>query len=70
MADPRPPADPGSSDPGRGTSHTPDGSEIPWGQRFFDRPFLLLALGVLIMAVFFTGWGLWEITSLPPAPLP
>ena len=44
--------------------------EIPWGQRFFDRPFLLLILGILIMAAFFTGWGLWEITSLPPAPLP
>lgn len=44
--------------------------EIPWGQRFFDRPFVLLFLGILIMAVFFTGWGLWEITSLGPAPLP
>lgn len=64
MADvPVPPNDtpsPGSSPP----------DEIPWGQRFFDRPFLLLFLGILIMAVFFTGWGLWEISSLPPAPLP
>ncbi|MEQ9569509.1 MAG: hypothetical protein RLN75_04920 [Longimicrobiales bacterium] len=70
MADaPVPPNDtppPGSSPPP--TSPPPD--EIPWGQRFFDRPFLLLFLGILIMAVFFTGWGLWEITSLPPAPLP
>jgi hypothetical protein len=44
--------------------------EIPWGQRFFDRPFLLMVLGILIMAISFTGWGLWEILSLTPSPLP
>lgn len=44
--------------------------EIPWGQRFYDRPFLLLFLGIVIMAICFTGWGLVEITSLDPAPLP
>lgn len=44
--------------------------EIPWGQRFYDRPFLLLFLGIVIMAICFTGWGLLEITSLEPAPLP
>jgi hypothetical protein len=49
---------------------TPESEEIPLGQRFFERPFLLLFLGVLIMAVFYTGWGLWEILTLPPAPLP
>lgn len=43
---------------------------IPLGQRLFDRPFLLLGLGVLIMVVFYTGWGLLEIMSLEPAPLP
>lgn len=48
----------------------PDPEEIPLGQRLLERPFLLLALGILIMAVFFTGWGLYEITSLTPAPLP
>ncbi len=46
------------------------GEELPWGQRFFDRPFLLLILGILIMALSFTGWGLWEILTLEPAPLP
>ena len=30
----------------------------------------LLALGIVVMAIFFTGWGLWEVLSLPPAPLP
>jgi hypothetical protein len=63
MADQRSPGDQDRSPP-------PPDSEIPWGQRFFDRPFLLLVLGILIMALFFTGWGLWEITSLTPSPLP
>lgn len=44
--------------------------EVPLGQRFFERPFLLLVLGILIMAVFYTGWGILEIRSLTPAPLP
>jgi hypothetical protein len=44
--------------------------EIPWGQRLFDSPFVLLVLGILVMAIFFTGWGLWEVLSLPQAPLP
>lgn len=44
--------------------------EIPLGQRLFDRPFLLLAAGIIVMAVLYTGWGLWEIYSLTPAPLP
>ncbi len=51
----------------------PDSSapeEIPLGQRFFDNHFLLLILCLLIMVVFYTGWGLIEIMSLPEAPLP
>ena len=44
--------------------------DIPWGQRFFDRPFLLLALGLLVMFGFYTIWGMYEILSLPKAPLP
>jgi hypothetical protein len=43
---------------------------IPLGQRLYDRPFLLLAAGLVIMLVFYTGWGLYEIMSLTPAPLP
>ena len=49
---------------------TPAPEEIPLGQRLFDSPFLLLLLGILVMFVFFTGWGMWEIMSLEPAPLP
>lgn len=44
--------------------------EAPLGQRLFDRPFLLLLLGLLVMFVFYTGWGMVEIASLGDAPLP
>jgi hypothetical protein len=44
--------------------------EIPLGQVLFESPFLLLFAGIVIMVVFYTGWGLWEIMSLQPAPLP
>jgi len=43
---------------------------VPLGQRLMDRPFLLLVLGLLIMVVFYTGWGLVEILRLTPSPLP
>ena len=44
--------------------------EIPLGQRLFDRPYLLLAAGLVVMFVFYTGWGLLELASLTYAPLP
>ena len=43
---------------------------IPLGQRLYDSPFLLLVAGVVVMLVLYTGWGLWEIYHLTPAPLP
>lgn len=43
---------------------------IPLGQRLFDRPFLLLAAGLVVMFLFYTGWGMWEILTLPPSRLP
>jgi hypothetical protein len=43
---------------------------IPLPQRLFDRPFLLLTAGIVIMVVFYTGWGLYEVLSLTEAPLP
>jgi hypothetical protein len=42
----------------------------PLGQRLFDNMYLLLALGVLVMLVIFTGWGMWEILSMPKGTLP
>lgn len=44
--------------------------DIPLGQRLFDRPFLLLAAGIIVMFVFYTGWGIFEILSMPAATLP
>ena len=46
------------------------GEQVPLGQRLFDNVFLLLGAGLLIMLLFYTGWGLWEITSLPTGDLP
>jgi hypothetical protein len=45
-------------------------TRVPLGQRLFDNVFLLLGAGLLIMFVLYTGWGIWEISSLPPATLP
>lgn len=44
--------------------------EVPWGQRVFDNPFLLLVAGIVVVVVFYTMWGLWEVLRLPQAPLP
>ena len=43
---------------------------VPLGQRLLDRPFLLLAAGIIVMLAFYTLWGLYEILSLPKATLP
>lgn len=44
--------------------------KVPLGQRLFERPFLLLIAGIVVMAVFYTLWGFIEILSLKTAPLP
>ncbi len=43
---------------------------VPLGQRLLDRPFLLLAAGLIVMFGFYTLWGLYEVMSLPVAKLP
>jgi len=43
---------------------------VPLGQRLFDRPFLLLIACIVVMFVFYTGWGMLEIATLGNAPLP
>jgi hypothetical protein len=54
--------------------NSPDASRredaVPLGQRLFDNVFLLLGAGLLVMFLLYTGWGLWEITSLPTSALP
>jgi hypothetical protein len=44
--------------------------EVPVGQRVFDNMYLLLALGLIVMFVVFTGWGIWEIVAMPKGTLP
>lgn len=48
---------------------TPEGA-VPLGQRLFDNVFLLLGAGLVVMFVLYTGWGLWEILTLPQGRLP
>ena len=52
------------------TQPVSSGPAIPLGQRLYDNVFLLLIAGILVMVLFYTGWGLWEINTLPTAPLP
>jgi hypothetical protein len=47
-----------------------DDERPPLGQRLIDNVFLLLAVGMIIMLVVYTGWGTWEIFSMPQATLP
>jgi hypothetical protein len=35
-----------------------------------DSPFLLLIAGLIVMFIVYTGWGVYEILSLPKATLP
>ncbi len=42
----------------------------PFLQRLYDSPFVLLAIGLGVMLVLFTFWGIWEVMSLPQATLP
>ena len=48
----------------------PENENIPLGQRLLDSPFLLLALGLVVMFGFYTIWGTIEILGLPQATLP
>lgn len=43
---------------------------VPLGQRFYDNIFLLLVLSLVVMFTLFTGWGVWEIVTMPTATLP
>lgn len=48
----------------------PESQSIPLGQRLYDNWVLLMLAGIAIMALIYTGWGLWEITTMPEATLP
>lgn len=39
--------------------------EIPAIQRYFDNMWLLLLLSVLILAISYVGWGVWDALNVP-----
>ncbi len=43
---------------------------IHWLQNLYDSPFVLLVAGLLVMFVFYTGWGAYELMTLPQSTLP
>ncbi|HSJ12773.1 MAG TPA: hypothetical protein VK939_00065 [Longimicrobiales bacterium] len=47
-----------------------DPRPLPLGQRLYDNWFLLMIAGIAIMAAIYTGWGLWEVVTMPTAELP
>lgn len=49
---------------------SPGRKPLPLGQRLFDNMFLLLILGIVIMLLVYTGWGLWELYTMPAGTLP
>lgn len=43
---------------------------ISFFQKLYDSPIVLLIMGLVVMFGFYTIWGMFEIMSLKPAPLP
>jgi hypothetical protein len=56
-----------ASQPSDGTKSS---EEMPLAQRLFDNWVLLMIAGIVIMAVIYTGWGLFEVFTMPQAQLP
>ena len=48
----------------------PRDDDLPLGQRLYDNWPLLMVAGIAIMALVYTGWGIVEIFTMPPAQLP
>ena len=44
--------------------------QSPLAQRIYDNWVLLMIAGIVIMAVIYTGWGLYEVFAMPQAQLP
>lgn len=62
--------DPTPEEPSAAPHPEPTAEPIPAGQRFFDNVPLLLVLGLVVMFAIYTGWGMWEVLTLPKATLP
>ena len=48
----------------------PPEEQPPLLHRLFDNVFLLLAVGLAIMLLVYTGWGMWELLTMPKGTLP
>lgn len=44
--------------------------KIPKAQQLYDRPMFWLVAGFVVMVVFYTLWGIFEIVTLPQGTLP
>lgn len=62
--------DPSASSRSTTPPSPPPPERLPLGQRVFDNMYLLLALGLLVMLLVFTAWGMWEVLSMPKGTLP
>ncbi|HEX6314309.1 MAG TPA: hypothetical protein VFZ73_05595 [Gemmatimonadaceae bacterium] len=49
---------------------SPPDERPPLLQRLFDNVFLLLGLGIVVMLIVYTGWGMWELLTMPQGTLP
>jgi hypothetical protein len=49
---------------------SPPDERPPLLQRLFDNVFLLLGLGIVVMLIVYTGWGMWELLTMPKGTLP
>ncbi len=52
---------------GKPESSGGDDERVPAMQSLLDNPFLLLFIGVVVPAVFYTIWGIMEIVQIPIA---
>ncbi len=43
---------------------------LPRMQRLYDNIWLLLVAGIVVMFVVYTGWGMWELLTMPAGTLP
>jgi len=41
-----------------------------WLERLMENPWALLILGILVPTISYTVWGVYDVMSLPVAPLP
>ncbi len=52
------------------SEHDAREEHIPLMQRLYDNIWLLLIVGMTVMLVVYTGWGMWEVMTMPTATLP